>query len=339
MGDELLKLWRETGATVLLITHSLDEAAMLSDRIGVMSARPGVFIDLVETGWPRERDSRIVSQAAFGEITGRIWVGAARSVDQGARDGVMTRAGLDPACPHPRGGCAARMGVPLRLCQPRGGHPADRDGAGRVARARARRKSRADILLTLENVALSLILSLIVGSLAGLLLHRLTRLRRALDPLLASYYAVPTFVFYPLFIVLFGLNRWPLIAIGFLFAVVAVIINTLDGLARIPRAFVRTAAVMRLTPHAICPAHHPAGRRAVALHRREIRGRVFVHRRDRGRVRGVRRRHGARDRVRLQLVRQSHDVRTDRAAVRHGRQHQHAALDWERRLYARRAGR
>ena len=47
-------------------------------------------------------------------------------------------------------------------------------------------------------------------------------MRRALDPLLASYYAVPTFMFYPLFIVLFGLNRWPLIAIGFLFAVVAV---------------------------------------------------------------------------------------------------------------------
>jgi NitT/TauT family transport system ATP-binding protein len=73
MGDELLKLWRETGATILLITHSLDEAALLSDRIGVMSARPGVFIDLVETGWARERDSRIVSQSAFGEVTGRLW--------------------------------------------------------------------------------------------------------------------------------------------------------------------------------------------------------------------------------------------------------------------------
>ena len=73
MGDELLKLWRETAATVLLITHSLDEAALLSDRIGVMSARPGVFIDLIETGWPRERDSRIVSEAAFGAMTGRLW--------------------------------------------------------------------------------------------------------------------------------------------------------------------------------------------------------------------------------------------------------------------------
>jgi NitT/TauT family transport system ATP-binding protein len=73
MGDELLKLWRETGATILLITHSLDEAALLSDRIGVMSARPGVFIDLVETGWARERDSRLASEAAFGVVTGRLW--------------------------------------------------------------------------------------------------------------------------------------------------------------------------------------------------------------------------------------------------------------------------
>ncbi len=73
MGDELLRLWRETGATVLLITHALDEAAMLSDRVGVMSARPGIFIDVVETKWPRDRDSRIVSDPRFGGITARLW--------------------------------------------------------------------------------------------------------------------------------------------------------------------------------------------------------------------------------------------------------------------------
>jgi NitT/TauT family transport system ATP-binding protein len=73
MGDELLRLWRETGATVLLITHALDEAAMLSDRVGVISARPGRFIDMVETGWPRERDSRIVSDPNFGALTARLW--------------------------------------------------------------------------------------------------------------------------------------------------------------------------------------------------------------------------------------------------------------------------
>lgn len=73
MGDELLRLWRETGATVMLITHSLDEAAMLSDRIGVMSARPGRFIEIVETGWSRDRDSRIASESSFGAVTGKLW--------------------------------------------------------------------------------------------------------------------------------------------------------------------------------------------------------------------------------------------------------------------------
>ena len=73
MGDEVLRLWRRTDATVLLITHALDEAAMLSDRIGAMSARPGRFLDIVVTGWPRERDSKIVGDPAFGEITGRLW--------------------------------------------------------------------------------------------------------------------------------------------------------------------------------------------------------------------------------------------------------------------------
>jgi len=73
MGDELLRLWRETGATVFLITHALDEAAMLADRIGVMSARPGRLIDVVTTGWPRDRDSRIVQHDAFGAVTARLW--------------------------------------------------------------------------------------------------------------------------------------------------------------------------------------------------------------------------------------------------------------------------
>src|SRR5215467_6613346 len=73
MGDELLCIWRETGATVVLITHALDEAAMLSDRVAVMSARPGRFIDVVTTGWPRSRDSRIVSDEHFGAVTARLW--------------------------------------------------------------------------------------------------------------------------------------------------------------------------------------------------------------------------------------------------------------------------
>ncbi len=73
MGDELLKLWRETGASVLLITHALDEAAMLADRVAVMSARPGRLIAEIETGWPRERDSRVAAEPGFGALTAALW--------------------------------------------------------------------------------------------------------------------------------------------------------------------------------------------------------------------------------------------------------------------------
>ncbi len=73
MGDELLRLWRETGATILLITHALDEAAMLSDRVAAMSARPGRLLEIISTGWPADRDSRIVEDARFGSVTARLW--------------------------------------------------------------------------------------------------------------------------------------------------------------------------------------------------------------------------------------------------------------------------
>ncbi len=105
----------------------------------------------------------------------------------------------------------------------------------------------ADILLTLSNVAIACALAVGCGFIGGWVLYRLPRLRRAADPLLASYYSVPTFIFYPLFIVLFGLNRWPLVAIGFVFAVVAMALNTLQGFERVPRVLRRTAQAMRLS--------------------------------------------------------------------------------------------
>jgi len=73
MGEEVLRLWRRTGATIFLITHALDEAAMLADRIGVMSARPGRLMEVIETGWPGDRDSRVVETPEFGAITARLW--------------------------------------------------------------------------------------------------------------------------------------------------------------------------------------------------------------------------------------------------------------------------
>jgi NitT/TauT family transport system ATP-binding protein len=89
MGDEVLRLWRETNATVFLITHALDEAAMLADRVGVMSARPGRFLEIINTGWPRDRDSTIATHSDFGQLTARLWSllrqESLRAISEGAR--------------------------------------------------------------------------------------------------------------------------------------------------------------------------------------------------------------------------------------------------------------
>lgn len=106
----------------------------------------------------------------------------------------------------------------------------------------------ADIVETLGNVVAAFALSVTVGFASGAIIHSLPRLRRAIDPFLATYYALPFFAFYPLFIVLFGLGRPPIIAIGFLFGVVAMIIATLNGFDRIPRALIKTAKIYRMGP-------------------------------------------------------------------------------------------
>ena len=73
LGDELLDIWRETGATVLFITHGLSEAAMLSDRIVVMSPRPGRIKEIVTSPLPRSRTSKDIGSSAFADVTGRLW--------------------------------------------------------------------------------------------------------------------------------------------------------------------------------------------------------------------------------------------------------------------------
>jgi NitT/TauT family transport system permease protein len=107
-------------------------------------------------------------------------------------------------------------------------------------------KMNHDIAITLSNVGAAFLLAVSVGFVAGAVLFLLPRVRRLFDPLLATYYAIPIFVFYPFFIVLFGLNRLPQITIGFLLAVVAMIINTLNGFDRVPRVLLKTARIYRM---------------------------------------------------------------------------------------------
>jgi NitT/TauT family transport system permease protein len=103
-----------------------------------------------------------------------------------------------------------------------------------------------DIFFTLLNVIAASLVAIVVGSFVGAALHALPRLRRPLVPLLSAWYAIPTFVFYPLLIVAFGVGRTALIVMGALFGVVAMIVNTTLGLDHVPPAVARTGAILRL---------------------------------------------------------------------------------------------
>jgi NitT/TauT family transport system permease protein len=109
----------------------------------------------------------------------------------------------------------------------------------------------AAIAKTLGNAAIACLSAILLGMLAAVLIHAIPRLREALDPLFATYYAIPMFAFYPLLIILLGLGSLPSIMIGFMLAIVAVIVNMLNGLDRVPRVLLKTARVARLSRAAV----------------------------------------------------------------------------------------
>lgn len=73
LQEELLNLWQADRRTVLFITHSLEEAILLGDRVVVMSARPGKVLASVEVPFPRPRHADIRTTAEFAQLQGTLW--------------------------------------------------------------------------------------------------------------------------------------------------------------------------------------------------------------------------------------------------------------------------
>jgi NitT/TauT family transport system ATP-binding protein len=72
MNLELMRIWSETGATVLFITHSVPEAVLLSDRVVVMTPRPGRIADVIQIDLSRPRSLKDYGSELFNGYTSRI---------------------------------------------------------------------------------------------------------------------------------------------------------------------------------------------------------------------------------------------------------------------------
>jgi NitT/TauT family transport system ATP-binding protein len=74
LQDEVLRIWDETRKTVIVVTHSIDEALTLADRVVVMTAHPGTVKDVVPVPLSRPRDQATLrSDPEFARLFGRIW--------------------------------------------------------------------------------------------------------------------------------------------------------------------------------------------------------------------------------------------------------------------------
>jgi len=86
LGDKVLQIHHALQQTTLLITHNLTEAVQLSDRVLVMTYRPGRLKRAVAIDLPHPRDSEVVSSAAFGQFVAEIWQDLREEASRGIED-------------------------------------------------------------------------------------------------------------------------------------------------------------------------------------------------------------------------------------------------------------
>jgi NitT/TauT family transport system ATP-binding protein len=73
MQVELMRIWQETGKTVLFVTHQLDEAVFLADRVVVLSARPGSVREIIDIDIPRPRTIDTKRSEVFQQYVAQLW--------------------------------------------------------------------------------------------------------------------------------------------------------------------------------------------------------------------------------------------------------------------------
>ncbi|QKC89711.1 ABC transporter ATP-binding protein [Mesorhizobium sp. NZP2234] len=92
LQGELLRIWGKIKTTVIFVTHSIDEAIFLADRVVVMTARPGAVKEIIDIALPRPRDGDIRASTAFNDYRARVWDVLRDEVNKAQKDWTLSPA-------------------------------------------------------------------------------------------------------------------------------------------------------------------------------------------------------------------------------------------------------
>jgi ABC-type nitrate/sulfonate/bicarbonate transport system ATPase subunit/ABC-type nitrate/sulfonate/bicarbonate transport system permease component len=271
LQEELLRIWNTTQTTVLFVTHSVEEAVYLGDRVIVMAAKPGRIRADVTIDLPRPRyASNVKSSPRFGELCAML---RELLVDERTAGGTGADARGSLAVPLPSAEPARKSSVPGATQLKRKFRLTDHPNAVRgvslaltfglwewygrgvdpiffsyptaiAAAFPAMIKSgelQKALFSTLEGLAAGFSLSILIGVAIGLLMGRYRLFDYLVDLQISALYSTPNVALIPLLILWFGLGMTSKIFIVFLAAVFPIIVNTYGGVRNVSRSLVEIA--------------------------------------------------------------------------------------------------
>jgi len=246
MQEWLLSALEQEPRTVLLVTHDVDEAILLTHRVIVMSARPGRIVRTLETDLPRDRPRREV-------VTSPGFARGARVMNE------RTDLNVTPSAARTRN-LLGRLGPPALVVVLtialweliiRVFDVPTYIWSSPSLIAETVQERFSELLthsgVTLVETLVGFFVAVVVGLAFGLLLHFSVLAKRSLYPLLIASQSIPTVVLAPVFVLVLGFGLWPKVAVVALFCFFPIVVSTIDGLTGVDREYIRMMLTLDAT--------------------------------------------------------------------------------------------